>query len=129
MKKIMTLIFIWLCAAGIVGCSPSKIEPCIVNTYEETSADLMEEYLESSKIITTVTYYEMSDGTWKTDSHTYQYKLELTGRMHAAAKDSTYIILSNTDDITFDQAWKASGLSSNLDDYFKEEDAVIVGIG
>lgn len=125
----MTLIFIWLCAAGIVGCSPSKIEPCIVNTYEETSADLMEEYLESSKIITTVTYYEMSDGTWKTDSHTYQYKLELTGRMHAAAKDSTYIILSNTDDITFDQAWKASGLSSNLDDYFKEEDAVIVGIG
>ena len=90
---------------------------------------MMEEYLESSKIITTVTYYEMSDGTWKTDSHTYQYKLELTGRMHVAVKDSTYIILSNTDDITFDQAWKASGLSSNLDDYFKEEDAVIVGIG
>lgn len=129
MKKIMTLIFIWLCAAGIVGCSPSKIEPCIVNTYEETSADLMEEYLESSKIITTVTYYEMSDGTWKTDSHTYQYKLELTGRMHAAVKDSTYIILSNTDDITFDQAWKASGLSSNMADYFKEKDAVIVGFG
>ncbi len=129
MKKIMTLIFIWLCVAGIVGCSPSKIEPYIVNTYEETSADLMEEYLESSKIITTVTYYEMSDGTWKTDSHTYQYKLELTGRMHAAVKDSTYIILSNTDDITFDQAWKASGLSSNMADYFKEKDAVIVGFG
>ena len=55
--------------------------------------------------------------------------LELTGRMHAAVKDSTYIILSNTDDITFDQAWKASGLSSNMTDYFKEKDAVIVGFG
>ena len=49
--------------------------------------------------------------------------------MHAAVKDSTYIILSNTDDITFDQAWKASGLSSNMTDYFKEKDAVIVGFG
>ena len=86
----MTLIFIWLCAAGIVGCSPSKIEPCIVNTYEETSADLMEEYLESSKIITTVTYYEMSDGTWKTDSHTYQYKFG-TDRKNACSCQGQYI--------------------------------------
>lgn len=128
MKKVITLIFIWLCAAGIVGCSPSKGEPYTVNTYEETSADLVEEYLDNSKIITMVKYYEMSDGTWKTDNYTYKYKLELTGRTGGAVKDSTYIILSNTDDITFEQAWKASGLSSNLEDYFKEEDAVIVGV-
>ena len=129
MKKITILLFLLICMLGLLGCTPNKGEPYVVNTYEETSADLVEEYTENSEIITMVTYYEMSDSTWKTDSHTYQYKLELTGRMHAAAKDSTYIILSNTDDITFDQAWKASGLSSNLDDYFKEEDAVIVGIG
>lgn len=129
MKKIITRIFIWLCAAVMFGCSKSKAEPYVVNTYEETSADLVEEYIENSKIVTMVTYYEMSDGTWKTDNHTYQYKLELTGRNRAAVKDSTYIILSNTDDITFEQAWKASGLSSNMADYFKEEDAVIVGIG
>lgn len=34
--------------------------------------------------------------------------------------------LSNTENISFEQAWKASGLSSNSDDYFKIEDAVIV---
>lgn len=129
MKKITVLIFAWLCAAVMFGCSPSNAEPYVVNTYEETSADLVEEYIENSKIVTMVTYYEMSDGTWKTDNYTYQYKLELTGRNRAAVKDSTYIILSNTDDITFEQAWKASGLSSNMADYFKEEDAVIVGIG
>ena len=31
-------------------------------------------------------------------------------------------------DITFEQAWKASGLSSNMDDYFKEEDAKFVAM-
>lgn len=35
----------------------SKTEPNIVNTYVETSADLVEEYLESSKRITLVTYW------------------------------------------------------------------------
>ena len=30
-------------------------------------------------------------------------------------------------DITFEQTWKASGLSSLSTDYFKPEDAVIVG--
>ena len=49
--------------------------------------------------------------------------------MNNAAKDSTFVILSNNADITFDMAWKASGLSSNIDDYFKPEDAIIVGIG
>ena len=43
-----------------------------------------------------------------------------------AVKDSTYIYLSNKEDITFEQAWKASGLSSNMDDYFDIDEAVLV---
>ena len=31
-------------------------------------------------------------------------------------------------DITFEQAWKASGSSSNMDDYFKEEEAKFVAM-
>ncbi len=71
----------------------------------------------------------MSDGTWKVKElpYTYKYRLELTGRLHNAVKDSTYIILSNRNDITFEQAWKASGLSSNTEDYFDAKDAIIVG--
>ena len=38
---------------------------------------------------------------------------------------STFTFLSNVE-ITFDQAWKPAGLSSNMNDYFDIEDAVLV---
>ena len=87
-----------------------------------------EDAFENDELVTVVKYYEMSDGTWKTDDYTYQYRLEITGRMNGAVKDSTFVFLSNSKDITFEQAWKASGLSSYLDDYFKEEDAKFVAV-
>ena len=64
----------------------------------------------------------------KTDDYTYQYRLEITGRMNNAEKDSTFIFLSNIENITFDQAWKAAGFSSNMDDYFDVEVAKFVGM-
>lgn len=103
-------------------------EPSVVKTYEVTDSELAEEYWENNELVTMVKYYEMSDGTWKTDDYTYQYRLEVTGRMNNAYKDSTFVFLSNTTDITFEQAWKASGFSSNMDDYFKEEDAKFVAM-
>ena len=60
--------------------------------------------------------------------YTYKYRIEITGRLHNAVKDTTYILLTNIEGITFEQAWKASGLSSNLDDYFDPADAVFIGI-
>ena len=101
-------------------------EVYIVKTYLESPADEVEEYLDKGDIFTKVKHYLLSDGSWKTDEHTYKYKLELTGRMNNAARDSTYVILSNSDDITFDQAWKAFGYSSNTEDYFNPADAIIV---
>lgn len=68
----------------------------------------------------------MSDGTWECDGHSYKYRLEISGRMNNAATDSTFIYLSNIKDITFEQAWKAAGLSSNTNDYFDAKDAVLV---
>ena len=58
----------------------------------------------------------------------YKYRLEITGRLNNAVNDITYVVLSNLENITFEQMWKASGLSSNLDDYFDPADAVIVGV-
>lgn len=101
-------------------------EPTVAKTYEVTDSETA---FEDEELVTMVRYYEMSDGTWKTDDCTYQYRLEITGRMGNAAKDTTFVFLSNRKDITFDQAWKASGLSSNMNDYFKEEDAVFVAFG
>ena len=72
------------------------------------------------------TYYELSDGTYMAEDIIYRYKLEITGRMHGAAKDSTFVYLSNLETISFDRAWKAAGLGSNTEDYFAPEEAVLV---
>lgn len=73
-----------------------------------------------------LTYYEMSDGTWKCDDHIYKYRLELTGRMPNAAKETTFVWLSNLGEITFERSMKAAGLSSYSGDYFSPEEAVLV---
>ena len=68
----------------------------------------------------------MSDGTWQADGRIYRQRLVVTGRLRNAVRDTTYIILSNVGDIPFERAWKASGLSSNMDDYFTAEEALFV---
>lgn len=73
-------------------------------------------------------YHELIDGTFQCGDHNYKYRLTVTGRTENAVNDTTYTILSNIEDISFDQAWKASGLSSNTEDYFDEKDAIIVMI-
>ena len=123
MKKIIRITLITLMLLSLFGCSQK--EPSVVKTYEVTDSELT---FENDELVTMVKYYEMSDGTWKTDDYTYQYILEVTGRMNNADKDSTFVFLSNIKDITFEQAWKASGLSSNMNDYFKEEDAKFVAM-
>ena len=72
------------------------------------------------------TYYKMSDGTWQWSDNSYKYRLEITGRMPYAIKDTTYVYLSNSEDMTFQEAYLASGLSSSTADYFSIEDAVLV---
>lgn len=123
MKKTIRITLITIMLFSLFGCSQK--EPSVVRTYEVTDS---EDAFENDELVTVVKYYEMSDGTWKTDDYTYQYRLEITGRLNGAEKDSTFIFLSNSKDITFEQAWKASGLSSNMDDYFKEEDAKFVAV-
>ena len=68
----------------------------------------------------------MDDGTWLCEEHTYKYCLEIEGRMPNAAKDSTFVYLSNIEEISFERAYMAAGLSSSTDDYFSPEEAVLV---
>ena len=124
MKKLMTLVLALVCVLSLVGCSQK--EPYVVNTYYSVSDT--EATPEDDEFIIFVKHYEMSDGTWKTDEYTYQYRLEITGRMPNAAKDSTFVFLSNIEDISFDKAWKAAGFSSNMNDYFAKETAKFVGM-
>ena len=126
MKKryIVLSILITVCTIFYL-CGCSRKESSVVKTYEKTHS---EQDSPNNEPVIMVKHYEMSDGTWKTDEYTYQYRLEITGRMGNAVKDTTFIFLSNTEDITFEQAWKAAGFSSNLDDYFDGEIAKFVGM-
>ena len=127
MKQSILGILLFILLFGGSGCSRNA-EATIINTFEITPSEIVAEGIEENNEIILETYYEMSDGTWKTDNNTYQYKLEITGRLNGAVRDTTYTILSNTEDITFEQAWKASGLSSNTNDYFRSEEAAFVAI-
>ena len=72
------------------------------------------------------TYYEMNDGTFMCDDYTYKYRLEISGRMPNAAADSTFVYLSNIEEIPFERAYMAAGVSSNSEDYFQPDEAVLV---
>lgn len=124
-RKIVLLIMIAVCTMFCL-CGCSQKEPSVVQTYEKT---VSEQASPNNEPVIMVKHYEMSDGTWKTDEYIYQYRLEITGRMNNAVKDSTFIFFNNIEDITFDQAWKAAGFSSNMDDYFDVGDAKFVGFG
>ena len=126
MKRIA--LFFVLLSLVLVGCSKKEIS--IVKTYEITDASVRDTAYDNGEIVNFVEYYEMSDGSYMTESgDTYKYRLVITGRMHAAVRDSTFVFLSNIKDIPFDRAWKAAGFSSNTNDYFNPEDAILVGIG
>ena len=63
------------------------------------------------------------------DDYLYKYRLEITGRMPNAAVDSSFVYLSNIEEIAFDQEYRAAGVSSDSDDYFSPEEAVLVEMG
>ena len=83
---------------------------------------------EISTVPAEVLYYKNKNGTWEHDGNTYKYRLVITGRMPNASSDTTFVYLSNLETITFEQAWKAAGYSSNSADYFAIENAVLVEI-
>ena len=107
MKRIVLALLCILLAVTVSGCAKKA---AVKNTIDGSMK----------------TYYEMTDGTWMCDGRVYQYRLEINGRMPNAAVDSSFVYLSNIEEITFDQAYKAAGISSNSDDSFSPDMAVLV---
>ena len=106
MKKIVCVLSGILLAVTLSGCAKKA---AVKNTIEGNMK----------------TYYEMTDGTWMCDDRVYQYRLEIKGRMPNAAADSSFVFLSNLAEIPFDRAYKAAGVSSDSEDYFPPEKAVL----
>lgn len=101
--------------------------PNYLELYEVTSSEDIQAKYDNEEFVYQKLHYKATDGTWSCEGYTYKYRLEITGKLGNAAKNTTYIVLSNSKDITFEQTWKASGLSSLMSDYFEPKDAVIVG--
>jgi hypothetical protein len=110
MKRFTAFILVLICSFTVSGCGSKTVKP--ENTIEGNLK----------------TYYEMSDGTFQLDGYNYKYRLEIRGRMPMAVKDTTYVYLSNIKEISFQKAMMASGLSSNIKDYFDLNEAVLVEI-
>ncbi len=109
---------------GIAVLFQNEWHMCYPNS-EKLKNEIIQTYAAEDKEGRLETYYEMADGTWGTEEHRYLYKLELTGRMHNAAKDSTFVCLSNSEDISFSEVSK-SMISSNLADRLSRKEVVVV---
>lgn len=109
MKKLAACILVCCVVISLAGCG--RKEAALAETIEGNIK----------------TYYKLSDGKWKCDDIVYTYRLEISGRISdTAAEESAFVYLSNLEEITFEQAWKAAGLSSDAKDYFSPDEAVLV---
>lgn len=124
MQKI-TSLFVIIMLVLLAGCSKNN-EVEVVKTYRATDYEKIQECFENNQSVIMTEYSELSDGTWKCGDIYYKYRLEITGRLAGADQNSTYVYLSNIKNISFEQAWKAAGLSSDMKDYFAVEDAILV---
>lgn len=124
-KIVSFMVFIMLFL--FTGCSQNK-EVSVVKTYQITDSEIIQECFDNNQFVTMEEYSELSDGTWKCNDIIYKYRLEISGRMGGAVKDSTFVYLSNIENISFEQAWKAAGYSSNMNDYFDIQDAKLVEV-
>ena len=106
----MVFVVALACSSALVGCSHQPSGP----------AGTLEGNIR--------TYSELADGTWQAEGNTYRYRLEIGGRMPHAAQDVTFVYLSNVEEITFEQAWRAAGLSSDGEDSFAAEEALLVEV-
>ncbi len=107
MKKALVILLCVLLSMSVLGCAKK-------DSIKDTITGNMK------------TYSQMDDGTWQCEGYTYKYRLEINGRMPNAAKDSTFVYLSNIEEISFKQAYMAAGFSSNMEDYYSPEEAVLV---
>ncbi|MBO5177740.1 MAG: hypothetical protein J6C07_09810 [Lachnospiraceae bacterium] len=138
--KIIVICLI-VCVLAMSGCRSSmddntdKQDDDVIYTYEMSDSDstntseddIIQTYEKSDKDGRVRTYYELSDGRWKTENWYYKDRVILSGRTHNAISGVTLICLSNIDDITF-SSLAESFLSSNYEKHYSVEEVILVEI-
>ena len=124
---IIVIVVAAVCFLTSPKTSANEGDYSVAAVYEVTPSEEFEQKRENGEYIIYTEYSALNNGMWSVGDYTYRYRLEITGKPNSAAKMVSYLVLSNTKDITFEQALKASGLSSDSNDYFSPDYAVIVG--
>ena len=124
---IIVIVVAAVCFLTSPKTSANEGDYSVAAVYEVTPSEELEQKRENGEYIIYTEYSALNNGMWSVGDYTYRYRLEITGKPNSAAKMVSYLVLSNTKDITFEQALKASGLSSDSNDYFSPDYAVIVG--
>ena len=114
------------------GFNPSSAYPKIgeeskvSETFLQTETEVIRETYDKGEYVITKTYHRMDDGLWVWISNAYLYRLEVEGKGPGTEKNTTFLVLTNKKDITFDQVWKAE-FSSNTEDFFDPKETLVVG--
>jgi hypothetical protein len=126
-KKSVKKMVAFLAAGIMILSSLSMLTACTANSNADSTSQAVEQVTEE-EMLTQKTYYELSNHSWRTDEGTYKYKLELSGELPNTNSRANFIVLANKEEIAFEEALAASGLSSSTQEYFKPEEAVIVAL-
>lgn len=105
------LVLVVLCSVLFAGCAKREE---IVKIFSQSEEDGIY-----------ATYYERKDGTWECGGTAYQHRLELKGRLPNAESDSCFVVLTDNENLTFEEVAK-SLYGSLIEDSRAMEDSVIV---
>ncbi len=94
---------------------------------EEEAEAIVSEIISYNDDFKAEAYHQNEDGSWSYMGRNYHYRLMLTGTLPNAAADSFYVVLSEYDDITFEDA--ADFLLSSTSHPDEENRFVIANLG
>lgn len=121
-KKIFEILFIGVlvCSLG-VGCRKKNDDTSLKIEANRGERETESEIYENLGIEYTVN----EDGTYLCKGRNYNYKITLTGRDNCATSDCRYVVLTDNEDITYEEV-AYSLISSDIRDGLT--DTVIIGI-
>lgn len=124
--KFKNLIVLGLLILSVLCLSSCSDKVRVVKTHKATTVEEIEGYVTNNQMVTIVTYYDMSDGTYMAEGSDYVYRYIL--EISKEDGEHRFLVLSSREDITYEQALYNSLTYYKVEYAFKPEEAVLVGM-
>lgn len=116
------LLLLGICTLGVFYSNAEKENVIGEN---KKKLDMTTEKQETEKEGLLYSYKKNDDETWSANGRTYQRKVVLTGILPGSMETTTYVVLTNNVEITFEEVSK-SFYSSNSADFLNPKIACVV---